>query len=221
MTDEPTTSGVQDLIDRLGHEGVSEGERQAESIVADARKKADEILDAARSQAAKIVEEARREADQYREAGEEAMRLAGRDAVRDLASKIHEGFRDLLQRLVHNHLEDQEFVKSLILQIAERAVPEDEQAPLEILLPPEVVQEEEIRKRLEAGEPDVLTEFVQGLTGEGIREGFSIRLSEEDQTGLVVRVANEDVEIDLTDEAITDLLAVHLLPRFRAVMRSG
>ena len=50
--------------------------------------------------------------------------------------------------------------------------------------------------------------------GAGVAE-----LGGRDQNGLTVRVVNENVEIDLTDEAISDLIAEHLLPRFRAIMR--
>ena len=41
----------------------------------------------------------------------------------------------------------------------------------------------------------------------------------EKTLALVVRVVDQNVEIDLTEEAIADLLNQHLLPRFRAIMR--
>ena len=41
---EDKTTGVQQLIDRLSDEGVAEGQRQSEKIVADAQQKADDIL---------------------------------------------------------------------------------------------------------------------------------------------------------------------------------
>ena len=39
------------------------------------------------------------------------------------------------------------------------------------------------------------------------------------QSGFTVRFVNQNVEIDLTDQTIAELLARHLLPRLRAVMR--
>jgi V/A-type H+-transporting ATPase subunit E len=88
-----------------------------------------------------------------------------------------------------------------------------------ILLPPEGISEDEVRKRIQAGDEDPLTEFVEGMLGEKVRGGISVELGDAEQAGLVVKVINRNVEIELTDQAITDLLAGHLLPRFRAVMR--
>ena len=106
MTEQASTSGVQELIDRLSHEGVAQGQKQAEEIVRDAQKKADETLDEARQQANEILKQAREEAQQFQAAGEEALRLAARDAVRDFGSLIHDGLRQRLQELVHHQIKD-------------------------------------------------------------------------------------------------------------------
>jgi V/A-type H+-transporting ATPase subunit E len=36
-----------------------------------------------------------------------------------------------------------------------------------------------------------------------------------------VRVVGEDLEIDLTDEAVAQLLLKHLLPRYRAILEGA
>jgi V/A-type H+-transporting ATPase subunit E len=217
MAEKGDTSGVQQLIDRLSHEGVAEGERQAEKIIAEAQHKADDILDLARQQANEVLAQARHEADQFRAGGEEALKLACRDAVRDLASRLHEGFRNRLQELVQHQLRDVELLKQMILEIIRKAKP-GQDAEMTVLLPPDALPEAEIRKRVKAGDEDALTEFVEGLLGDEIRQGFALKLGDSDQTGLRVQVINQNVEIDFTDQAITELLAQHLLPRFRAIM---
>jgi V/A-type H+-transporting ATPase subunit E len=217
MAEQPDTSGVQQLIDRLSHEGVAEGERQAEKIIAEAQQKADDIVDLARQQANEILAQARHEADQLVAGGEEALKLACRDAVRDLASRLHEGFRARLQELLQHQLKDAKLLKRMILEIAGKAKI-DEDAEVTVLLPPEAIREEDVRKRIQAGDEDALTEFVEGLLGDEIRQGFALKLGDTDQTGLRVQVVNQNVEIDFTEKAITELLAQHLLPRFRAIM---
>ncbi len=218
MTEQTSTTGVQELIDRLSQEGVSEGQRQAENITTRAQQQADDLLESARQQADAIVKQARDEAQQFQTAGEEALRLAARDAVRDFGARLHDGLRNRLQELVQHQLQDPKLVKRMILQVTRQAT-EGLGGEAEILLPPEVVSEEEARRRIEAGEQDLLTEFVQGLIGQDLREGFTVDLGSQHHSGVVVRVVNQNVEIDLTDEAIADLLAQHLLPRFRAIMR--
>ena len=221
MTDQTTTSGVQELIDRLSQEGVAEGQQRAEKIVNDAQRKADDIVDSARQQANEILKQAREEAEQFQAAGEDALRLAARDSVRDFAARVHGGLRTRLQELVQHEMKDPELVKRMILAITLRATEGLGDEPVEILLPRETITEAEAQKSLEAGNPDALTEFIQGLIGEDLREGFTVKLGSQQKGGLTVRVVNQNVEFDLTDDAIAELLAQHLLPRYRAIMRKA
>ncbi len=219
MENEQYSSGVQDLISRLSKEGVEKGKQQAEAIVDQARHQAEEIVAEARRHAEEIEATARQTADQYRVAGEDALRLACRDAIRDLASQIHEGFRQRLQRLIAHTLKDDEIVKRLILEVAGKAAPSRDEN-LEILLPAECVSDEEVRRQLESGELDGLTEFVQNITGDAIREGIHVGPAPDGTHGLQIRVVEEDVQIELSDETITNVIADHVLPRFRGILRS-
>jgi V/A-type H+-transporting ATPase subunit E len=218
MGDKPKTSGVQQLIDRLSEEGVAEGQREAELILGQAQQKANELLDEARREAEQIREQARHDAEQFRQGGEESLKLACRDSVRELASRLHEGFRNRLQELVRHQLKDVDLLRQAILEIAGKARPADD-AEIQMLLPPDAVSEQDVRERLQAGDEDALTRFVEQLLGDEVRKGFTVKLADADQTGLRVRVVNENVEIDFTEEALTEFLAEHLMPRFRAVMR--
>jgi V/A-type H+-transporting ATPase subunit E len=221
MAADESTSGVQELIDRLSHEGVAEGEARAEQIIAEAHRKAGDILDEARRDADKILKKAREEAEHFRTGGEEAVQLACRDAQRDLASRLHDGFRNRLQELVQYQLQDAKLLKQMILEITRKAKPAeaDADADVVVLLPPAAIQEESVRQRIQDGDEDALTEFVKELIGEEVRSGFDVKLGDADQTGLRVQVVGENVEIDFTDQAIAQLLAQHLLPRFRAILR--
>jgi len=219
MAADQITSGVQDLIDRLSHEGAAEGEKQAEQIIAEAHRKARDILDEAQKDAKKILEQARVEAEHFRTGGEEAVGLACRDAQRDLASRLHEGFRNRLQELVQHQLQDPKLLKQMILEITRKAKPAEADGGITVLLPPEAIQEEGVRQRIQDGDEDALTEFVKGLIGDKVRSGFEVELGDADQIGLRVQVVDENVEIDFTDQAIMQLLARHLLPRFRAILK--
>ena len=117
MSEASTTTGVQELIDRLSEEGVAQGQQQADAIVRDAQLAADKLIESARQKANEIVEQARQEADQFRTAGEEALKLAARDAIRDFGSRIHEGLRHRLQQLVQDQMADRELMKTMILEV--------------------------------------------------------------------------------------------------------
>jgi len=221
MSGQETTSGVQELIDRLSQEGVAEGQRQLEQIVTDAQQRADDVLESARRQASDILQQARQEAEQMQSAGEDALRLAARDTVRDFSAKIFDGFRGRLQELVRHHLQDPQLMKQMILEITRQATEGLDGKQVEILVPQEIVSEQEARERIEADDQDALTEFVRGLIGEDLRDGFTVALGSRAHGGMTLKVLDDKLEIDLSDEAIADFLSLHLMPRFRAIMRKA
>jgi V/A-type H+-transporting ATPase subunit E len=59
---------------------------------------------------------------------------------------------------------------------------------------------------------------VLSISSDMLREGVEIIPSSDVPGGARVRVVGSDVEIDLTEEAISKLLLKHLLPRYRAIL---
>ena len=218
MTEKERSSGVQELIDRLRERGVEEGREQAEQLLADARRRAAQMLEQARQEAAETLQHARKEADNIRAAGEEALRLAGRDAALTLKEEISERFADQVRRLVSHSLSDEQFIERLILEIAGRTVPKDSGEPMELLLPEDWVPLEELRRHPEEVTEGTLSHFVLALAGDMVREGFTLGATVDNSSGIVVKMVNDDAEITLDDKSISRLLLRHLLPRFRAMM---
>jgi V/A-type H+-transporting ATPase subunit E len=64
----------------------------------------------------------------------------------------------------------------------------------------------------------LVRDSVLGISGNMLREGVEIIPDSDISGGARVRVVGEDLEIDLTDEAISKLLLKHLLPRYRAIL---
>ncbi|MCO6457280.1 MAG: hypothetical protein J5I93_18435 [Pirellulaceae bacterium] len=211
-------TGVQELIDRLSREGVAEGERRADELLEAARREAHALLAAARRQADELLAEAQREADQYRQAAEQALQLAARDMVRELEARISNNFRNRLRRLVAHELQDPDVLKQLLREVAARAAPEQDQ-PLELLLSPDIITDAQVRQQLDSGQEDALTRYVRGLIGDSIREGLQVGIGGDEQSGIRLRVVDQDIEVDLTPETISHVIGQHLLPRFRSIMR--
>ena len=218
MTEKERSSGVQELIDRLREKGVDEGKEQADTLVADARRHATEMLDKARREAAEILQHAREEAESLRAAGEDALRLAGRDAVLALREEISEQFAGQVRRLVSHSLGDEQFVQRLILEIAGRAVPKDSRQPLELLLPEEMLPPEQAAAGSKGGKKDPLSRFVLALGGNMVREGVTFGVTADNTPGVTVKMVDEDMEITFNEKALAEFLLRHLLPRFRTLM---
>jgi V/A-type H+-transporting ATPase subunit E len=212
----PQASGVQELITRIRDDGVRAGEGKAEEIIAEARREAGRILAEARAE----VEETRRKASEdiesNRSAALEALRLAARDTGLQLESVVLASFEEHVKRLVAPVTFDGTFITALILRLAGQATetyPADQE--LEILVSDLLTGEdnEELDQRAR--------ESVLGISSNMLREGVEIIPSSEVEGGARVRVVGEDLEIDLTNEAISKLLLKHLLPRYRAILEGG
>ncbi len=217
MTTDRITSGVDDLIRRLRQEGVATGKTEAEEILEHARRQAEQRLEHARLQAEQIVQKARDEASHTKRAGEEAVRLAVRDAMLSLKADVARQFADRLRHLVSHELRNEDFLKQLILEVAGRAAPSAGR-PAQILLPNESVGLEELRRNPEEAEEGALSHYVVTIMKQMLRDGMEVGTRDDDSVGIRVALKDDDIEIDLTDQSIADLLLRHLTPRFRALM---
>jgi V/A-type H+-transporting ATPase subunit E len=218
MAEKERSSGVQELIDRLREKGVEEGQQQADQMLVDARRKASETVEKARQQAAEILQQAKQEANRLRAAGEEALRLAGRDAVLALKEEISEQFSSHVRRLVSHQLRDEKFIERLILEIAGRAVPRDSKQPMELLLPEETAPPEQGEFQARGAKEGATGQFVLGLAGDMLREGVTLAPAADNTPGVTVRMLADDVEIRFNEKAVTEFLLRYLLPRFRNIM---
>jgi len=215
--DRVRASGVQELVDRLRQDGVAEGQEQATRILEEARREAAEIVDLARREAAEVREKAELASTRLRKAGEQALELAVRDALLRLRTEIEDRFAAQLGRLVSGRLQDPDFIEKLLLNIAGEAVPRDR--PVEIVMPDTIgVAAPEDPIGCPKGDVD---DFVLGLTGDMLREGVTVSVSDEVEAGLIVRVADEGLEVRLDERALRELLRENLLPRFRELLDRG
>jgi V/A-type H+-transporting ATPase subunit E len=211
-TENNEASGVQQLIDRLHQEGVDKGRSDADSLLSAARKEAASILDEANKQAEEIRKSAKSDADQMKSKGEEAVRLAGRDAILSLTEELRASFEETLQRFVHDSLQDPTFLRQLIMQIAGVAVPSDDDAALKVLLLGDVSEDEPS----EGGQ--TLNDLARSLAGQSLRDGLTFEVVDSDVPGVRVQVVDQQLEIDLTTDTLTHLLLKHLSPRIRAIV---
>lgn len=216
--DNPRTSGVQELINRLRDDGVAKGRSEGETLVAEGRQEAALILDKAHAEAEQIVASARQQAEQLKKNAKDALQLAMRDAVLALNEALRTDFAVKVRKLVSHTMQDRAFLERLILEVARRAIPEETGQQVAMLLPNDVLTYEELRKNPKELTENSLSRFVLELSGDILRDGLTFSPGEDDKPGLRVQLKDKDVEIELTDDAVADLLMEHLAPRFRALM---
>lgn len=217
--DRAVSHGVEELIDRLREEGVKAGRGEAERIVADAESRAQWLVEQAQDEAANLVDKARAEAKALTASADDALQVAARDMLLSLRERLTHRFAGEVRRLVGEQMQDKELLERLILEIAgeQRKAIGDEQ-DVEILLPRKALALDELREdpgELHEGE---LTKFVLGVTDGMLRDGIVFRIADGDEEGITARLVDDDINVEVTAEAVTTLLLEHLQPRFRALL---
>jgi V/A-type H+-transporting ATPase subunit E len=213
-----TSSGVQDLIARIRDDGVRAGRQQAQQILADAQRQAARMLEEARSEVEQMRQKARAEIQNEETAALEALKLAARDTGLRLEAEVVSAFESCVKRLISPVTHDGSVIRALTLVLAGHAVEEyvkDED--IQILVSDILFREPEESPELK----ERVNRAVLGITGEMLREGVELIPSSEVEGGARVRLVGENLEIDLTDDAIHGVLMKHLLPRFRRIFEEG
>ena len=216
MTKEtPQASGVKDLIARIRDDGVEAGRRKADRIMDEARSEAELIVTEAQAAADEAHRKAVADTESYQKAALEALKMAARDTRLQLEAAVLSAFERHVQRLVTPVTSDGSFVRAMLMVLCGQVAaqyPRDQQ--LEILVAQMMQGQEEEGGELQQGMHNV----VLSISSDMLREGVEIIPSSDVPGGARVRVVGSDVEIDLTEEAISKLLLKHLLPRYRAIL---
>ncbi|WP_017296871.1 hypothetical protein [Nodosilinea nodulosa] len=208
----PEERGVQALIDRLKNQGIEAGQRQSQQLIQEAQAKARKIVAEAQAEAQRIRVEAREAAEREKTVGQEALRLAARDVLISLKNQIAGLFSEVLGRQVSAQFDQDAFLQKLLLAVCEReteGVSADQ--ALTVLL-------SESRSSAPPSSESPIANWILSLCQEGLREGIEFTATDEHFSGFKVRVEEEQILIDLTDQAVARLLEQYLLPRFRSVL---
>ncbi|MGV6874873.1 hypothetical protein ACUSIJ_19560 [Pseudochelatococcus sp. B33] len=216
-----TASGVETLITRLRDEGVGAGRAEAERIVAEAQALARATVEEAQLQATETLERARREANNFQRAGEDALKAAARDTVLDLKDYLSRRFAGDVAKTVSAAMRDEELLKQMILAVAGRVREEagvDRSKAVVFHLPRAAVGLDELRRNPEELKEGTLTHFAAASAAALLREGVTFARAEDDAGGLRIHLDDRGVSVDLTDQAVADMILAHLQPRFRALL---
>jgi V/A-type H+/Na+-transporting ATPase subunit E len=218
---QPVSSGIDTLIQRLKQEGADEGRAEAQKLIADAEARARELVAQAEAKAKQRMDDAAQEANRLKRAGEEALKVAMRDAILELKEDLSSRFAQQVQGVVAKLSTDEELLKSMILAVASRARSEagiDNAKQLEIILPRTVVGLDELRRNPRELREGALSQFALASAADMLRTGVTFTRSSDDAGGIRVVLKDTGVLVDLTDAAVAGVILRHLQPRFRALL---
>lgn len=212
-------SGVQELINKLRDDGVKAGEEEAERRIKKAREQANAIIADAKAEAERLVREAKAASAAEKEKSDESLRVAFRNTRLELQSGLEKAFEKHVTRLVSKEVRDEQFLRKLLLSIVGSAaaqIPEDQ--PVEVVLPERIFETDSDATDVPEEWKERVRNFVRRGTSEILRDGVELVPSTNLRGGIQLRLVGEDVVFDFSEQALSDVILKHLLPRYRAIV---
>ncbi len=216
------SSGVEQLIERLRNEGVEAGQAEAKKIIDEAQARADWLVQEAERESEKILKQTHEDAEAIRKAGEDALKLAARDAVIKLRDTLLNSFSQEVARTVNQKMADKNVLQQLLQSLAgtvREKMALDERQKLVFHLPETVMGVEELKQHPEELTQGALSHLTSDFAEQMLRKGVTIEVDPSLESGIVIQLVDEKISIDFTEQTVSDLLLTHLQPRFRALLQ--
>lgn len=222
------SQGIEELIEQLKNKGVAAGKEESVRIIADAEKRAEWILSQATEEAENLIASARRDAEFIQQAGKEALQVSYRDVVLRLKDELSGQFAAQLEKLIQHEMQSTDTLKLLLFAATSQHPVPDQDMDLQISheslqqakdsLPSEALGLEELRNHPESLKSGMLLELLSEVARAMLNAKVEVKIGNRSQPGIVFVMHENNIEIELTDEALSQALLNHLQPRFRAIL---
>ncbi len=197
---------LKNLLDKIEKDGVAKAEAEKERILAEAKKEAKSIVEKAKLEAEAVIKKAKEDEAFNRERGEAAVRQAARDVALALEVEIKERLQRVVKACVDESMTP-ELMGKLIVEMQKKHLEEGGSGELETLFG---------AKDLEKMEKLFLGELKKDL-----KSRPELSLGHDFGAGLKIGFKGTDLFLDLSDEAITDLICDYIGPRLAEIIRGG
>lgn len=188
---------LQELTQKLYNEGLEKGRAEAERLVAEAKEQAAKIVADAKAEAEAIAKAAEMRADDIAKNAMTEITLAGRQAVSKIKTELAEAvIMKSAGAAVKDATMDAEFIKSMLLAVAQNWNSSTVDVSLVALLP------EERRAELDAA--------IAKSAAECAKAGLEVGYSKEVKSGFKLGEKNGGYYISFTDESFDALLKEYL-----------
>lgn len=194
---------IRRICDVLRKETLEPAQGEAEEVIARAHKQAEEILEEARKKTDAMQQEAARAIEEKNNAFEASMRAASRQVLESLKASIEEKLlHPELATLIREKTQDPETIAQLINAVIDALEKEGTHADLSAYIP-----------------SAVSADAINALVGARVLE----RLKEKSVLvapfagGIAVKLHKERLTIELTDEALRELVLRYVQKEFRTL----
>lgn len=195
---------LQKICDQLRHETLEPAQVEAQRLIEEAKRKAESIQAEAERHAEQLIKQTRGQLEQERNVFHSALQQAAKQTIEGLRQEIeHKLFNEELQYLLEKQLSDPKIVADLINGIVK------------------AVEKEGLTTDLTAVIPRLLSiDDINALLLEGVRKRLKGKPLEIGHFagGAQVKLHGKKMTIDLSDQAIKELLANYIRKDFRKLI---
>jgi V/A-type H+-transporting ATPase subunit E len=192
---------IQKICDKIRRETLEPAKEEAQSIIAAAKKRVDEIIKEAEHQAEQLIKQAKGKIEQERNVFHSSLQQAAKQTLEGLKQEIESKFfNEELQTVLEKQLANPQLIANLINGLVKAIEKDGMSADLAAVIPHTVSAEEvnallldNVRKKLKDGPLEV-----------GSFAG-----------GAQVKLVGRKMTLDLTDQALKELLANYMRKDFR------
>ncbi len=195
---------IQRICDKIRHETLEPAKQEAQAVIAAAKKKAEHLVAEAEHQAEQLIQHARAQIEQDRHVFLSSLEQAAKQTLGSLRQDIEQRFfNEGLQDLLAKQLASPQLIANLINGIVKALKRDGIEADLKAIIP-HSVSPTDISSLL-------LDEVCKKLKDKPLEiGGFA--------GGAQVKLQDKKMTIDLTDQALKELLANYMRKDFRQLI---
>ena len=192
---------IQDLVESIKRDGISEASKRAAEIIAEAKAKAEEIVRSGTKDAAKIIEDARKEVAVMQQSGRAAVEQASRDVLLSLRKSIQIQLDSLLEQELSKTISGDNLV-ALIVGIVQSGMVESSQSAVDL-------NQENLKS---------LAATLKIRLANELKSGLEIRPVESVKTGFRISEKDGKSFYAFTDEELASLMTPFLNPMIQEIV---
>jgi len=194
---------LQELTNKIYQEGLEKGKNEAEQIVLAAKSEAEQILSSARNEAILITETAAKETEVLRKNTESELQMSTKQAIAAVKQKIADILVDeTVNETASQAFKDLEFVKSLMLKIAENWDKIETEGKDVMFFLAEKEQKE-------------IETFLKAKVAAKIKGGLEVDFEEGIKSGFKIGPKDGSYKLSFTDKDFSHFFKTFLRPRIR------
>ena len=197
---------LQELIEQIKKDGVAAAEKQAASILQDAKAEAETILSDARAQADRMLLEARTKNDRLVKSSEDAIRQAGRNLLLSFRESVTRELDALVKDRVASVYSSDDFAQ-LIMRAVEGWARNPDAGDLTVLM--------------NSADLDRLEETLLADLKARMLDGVTLKVSDRFDGGFRIAMKDGGIYYDFSAEAVVDMLSNYLSPKVTALLKEA